>query len=147
MFWCSCVDATQFVYVSEIWPNHLRSQGTAWGLAWFFLTSEVTLVAAPVALNAIGWKFYLVLICPTVIYIPIIYFMFPETKGRTLEEIGEIFGDKHVVAHWYGISEDEKRRLEHQAMNITEDGKLHDDADLKAPDFETERKEEASNVS
>lgn len=55
-FWCFCMDATQFTYVSEIWPNHLRSQGTALGLACFFLTSEVTLVAAPVALNNVGWK-------------------------------------------------------------------------------------------
>jgi MFS family permease len=55
-FWCTCMDATQFVYVSEIWPNHLRSQGTAWGLGWFFLTAEVVLVAAPVALNSVGWK-------------------------------------------------------------------------------------------
>ena len=52
----SAVDATQYVYVSEIWPNHLRSQGTALGLAVFYLASEVTLVGAPVALNSIGWK-------------------------------------------------------------------------------------------
>ena len=56
LFWCCFMDATQFVYLAEIWPNHLRSQGTAWGLGWFFLTSEVTLVAAPVALNDVGWK-------------------------------------------------------------------------------------------
>lgn len=55
-FWCVCVDATQYAYVSEMWPNHLRSQGTAWGLAWFFLTSEVTLVAAPIAMTTVGWK-------------------------------------------------------------------------------------------
>lgn len=56
IWWSFCVDATQYVYVSEIWPNHLRSQGTALGIAVFYLGSEVTLVAAPVALNAIGWK-------------------------------------------------------------------------------------------
>lgn len=53
---CFFVDATQYVYVSEIWPNHLRSQGTAMGIAVFYLASEVTLVGAPVALNDIGWK-------------------------------------------------------------------------------------------
>ena len=77
LWWCFFIDATQYVYVSEIWPNHLRSQGTALGLASFYLASEITLVGAPVALNAIGWKFYLVLICPSVVYIGCIYFLFP----------------------------------------------------------------------
>ena len=154
------MDATQFVYVSEIWPNHLRSQGTAWGLAWFFLTSEVTLVAAPIALNDVGWKyvyyrrcklryciltygcrFYLVLICPTVVYLPIVYFMFPETKGRTLEEIGEIFGDKHVAAHWYGISEEEKEEIAKHALKLTADGRIESDSDLKPPENNIEKAE------
>jgi MFS family permease len=77
LWWCFFVDATQYVYVSEIWPNHLRSQGTAWGLAFFYLASEITLVAAPVALNSIGWRFYLVLIVPSVCYIAPIWFLFP----------------------------------------------------------------------
>jgi hypothetical protein len=63
------------VYIAEIFPNHLRSQGVALGIASFYLSSEITLVAAPVAMNEIGWKFYLVLICPSVIYIAIVYFV------------------------------------------------------------------------
>jgi len=55
-WWCFFVDATQYVYVAEIFPNHLRSQGVALGLSSFYLASEITLVGAPVALNAIGWK-------------------------------------------------------------------------------------------
>lgn len=92
-WWCFFVDATQFAYIAEIFPNHLRSQGVALGLGCFYLSSEVTLVAAPVALDRIGWKFYLVLICPSVVYITCIYLLFPETKGRTLEEMGKIFGE------------------------------------------------------
>lgn len=86
-WWCFFIDATQYVYVSEIFPNHLRSQGVALGISAFYLASEVTLVAAPVALNVIGWKFFLVIIVPSFFYIIIQYFFFPETKGRTLEEI------------------------------------------------------------
>lgn len=64
--------------------------------------------------------------------------MFPETKRRTLEEIGELFGDKHVVAHWYGISEEEKRQIAHDAMQLTEDGRLPEKADLIRPDLVSE---------
>ncbi|KXT13446.1 hypothetical protein AC579_4248 [Pseudocercospora musae] len=117
-WWCFFVDATQYVYVSEIWPNHLRSQGTSLGLASFYLASEVTLVGAPVALNAIGWKFYLVLICPSAVYIVLMYLLFPETKGRTLEEIGALFGDEaHVASHWYGLSQEEKDKIVQEAMH------------------------------
>jgi MFS family permease len=84
LWWCFFVDATQYVYVSEIWPNHLRSQGTAWGLAFFYLASEITLVAAPVALNSIGWRFYLVLIIPSVCYVVAIWFLFPVSSVRPM---------------------------------------------------------------
>lgn len=74
-WWCFFIDATQYIYVAEIFPNHLRSQGVALGLSAFYLASEVTLVGAPVALNKIGWKFYLVLIIPSFFYIILIYFL------------------------------------------------------------------------
>ena len=124
LWWCSCMDATQYVYVAEIFPNHLRSQGVAWGVSFFYLASEVTLVAAPVALDSIGWKFYLVLIVPSSVYIVLLALLFPETKGRTLEEIGIAFGDQHVASHWYGISEEEKRQIEEDALRKTQSNAL-----------------------
>ena len=59
------------------------------------------------------------------VYLPIVWFLFPETKRRTLEEIGELFGDKHVAAHWYGISEEEKQRIAQDAVKLTKDGRIH----------------------
>lgn len=126
-WWCFFIDATQYVYLAEIFPNHLRSQGVALGLSAFYLASEVTLVAAPVALNQIGWKFYLVLICPSVVYITLIFFLFPETKGRTLEEIGALFGDeKNVASHYYGISEEERAKIHEDALREVQTSTLHD---------------------
>ncbi|KAF2643166.1 MFS transporter [Massarina eburnea CBS 473.64] len=115
-WWCFFVDATQYVYIAEIFPNHLRPQGVALGISAFYLASEITLVGAPVALDRIGWKFYLVLICPSIVYIGLIYLLFPETKGRTLEEIGALFGDENIATRWYGMSEEEKTRIAHEAV-------------------------------
>ncbi|KAK3722527.1 hypothetical protein LTR37_002519 [Vermiconidia calcicola] len=149
LFWSSLIDATQYVYVAEIWPNHLRSQGTALGIAAFYLASEVTLVAAPVALNDIGWKFYLVLICPSIVYIVIMFFVFPETKGRTLEEIGALFGDdQHVASHWYDLSAKEKQRVAENALKLTEDGKLPPKAEvIAATEMEAGRERNRSEKS
>lgn len=122
-WWCFFIDATQYVYIAEIFPNHLRPQGVALGLSSFYLASEITLVGAPVALDRIGWKFYLVLIIPSAVYIVLIYFLFPETKGRTLEEIGALFGDEHIATRWYDLSKEDKERLGQEAIaDIPETG-------------------------
>lgn len=69
-------------------------------------------------------RFYLVLICPSVCYIAAVWFLFPETKGRTLEEIGSLFGDEHVASHWYGISEEEKEEIARNALKLTKSGRI-----------------------
>ncbi|KAJ5718210.1 MFS transporter [Penicillium malachiteum] len=108
---------TAYIYIAEIFPNHLRTQGVALGIIAFYLASEVTLVAAPVALTNIGWKFYLVLIVPSLFYIGMICFFFPETKGRTLEEIGALFGDDaHVAFHWYNATAEEWEKIAEEAL-------------------------------
>jgi hypothetical protein len=45
----------------------------------------------PIALDAIQWKFYFVYIGTLAAMLPTIWFLFPETKGRTLEEIAVVF--------------------------------------------------------
>lgn len=47
-----------------------------------------------------------------------------ETKGRTLEEIGSLFGDEHIASHWYGISEEEKAEIARNALQMTKSGRI-----------------------
>lgn len=83
-------------------------------------------------------------------YLCIIYFLFPETKGRTLEELGEVFGDKHVVAHWYGISDKEREQIAHDALAVTDDGRILEagtsTSEVKSPETDGERMEDVSNA-
>lgn len=47
--------------------------------------------ANPVAMEAISWRYYIVYICVIAVEIVLVYFFFPETKGKTLEEVAFIF--------------------------------------------------------
>lgn len=91
------MDATQFLYMTEIWPNQYRALGTGWAFGNQSLAALIMLVVAPIALDAIGWKFFYVLVFPTAIYIPVIYFFFPETARMSLEEICQQFGESVAV--------------------------------------------------
>lgn len=80
-----------FLYASEIAPTHLRAAvcGISTAVSWLFnfLVVEVT----PIAFNDIGWKYFIVYCVLNASFVPTVYFFFPETAGRTLEEIDEIF--------------------------------------------------------
>jgi Sugar (and other) transporter len=85
-----------------------------------YLADIILLVAGPIALEKIGWRFFFVLIFPTALHIVFVYFMCPETKGRSLEDINAQFGEK-VAIHFYGATEEEKAELEKAAIRDEEE--------------------------
>ena len=50
----------------------------------------------PIALDSIGWKYYLVYCVWILVEIATVYFLFPETLGRSLEELSFMFESKEV---------------------------------------------------
>ncbi|CAD6576391.1 MAG: hypothetical protein CYPHOPRED_005987 [Cyphobasidiales sp. Tagirdzhanova-0007] len=80
-----------FLYLPEILPYNLRTKGMA---IYTVVTNAGALFNAlvnPVALAAIGWKYYLMFIVLDVCELAIAYFLIIETKGFTLEEIAGLF--------------------------------------------------------
>ncbi|TVY16997.1 High-affinity glucose transporter [Lachnellula arida] len=96
-FFTSTVECTSYVYGSEIWPTHLRSEGSTLAYASFFGNAIAYSAPVSVALKTIGWEFYMILVSVTVVSAIGIFFYFPETMGLSLEEINHTFGDKVEV--------------------------------------------------
>jgi len=107
IFWSSFLDASQFLYISEIFPMHIRAEGMALGMSALYLADIVVLVAGPIALDKIKWKFFLVFIIPTAVEWLCVFFFFPETKQRSLEDINAAFGEK-VAVRYYGATTEEQ---------------------------------------
>jgi MFS family permease len=91
------LDGATYFYIAEIWPSHLRSQGYAIGIATLSLTNLVWLQGAPHAFNTIGWKYYLFFVVIPVLGAVVIFFVFPDTLHKPLEEIAAMFGDEDMV--------------------------------------------------
>jgi hypothetical protein len=80
LFYGSTVDCAAYVYVSEIWPTHLRSQGGTIAFVSYYLCAMAYNSPASLAFGTIGWKYYLVFIIVCVLSTTVILFYFPEVS-------------------------------------------------------------------
>ncbi|KAF5529695.1 lactose permease [Fusarium mexicanum] len=83
-------------YTIEIFPFLTRSRGLTTALTSSYLGLISAQLINPVGLAALGWKYYIVFCCILACLIVVIYFLFPETKGRSLEQITELFEGRSV---------------------------------------------------
>ena len=111
-----------FLYASEIAPVHLRAAvcGISTAVSWLFnfLVAEVT----PVAFTDIGYKYFIVYCIINAICVPVVYFFYPETAGRSLEELDEIFTSSKSIFDTVSVA----KRLPYRDLNdyLTDEGKI-----------------------
>ncbi|KAK1983645.1 general substrate transporter [Colletotrichum cereale] len=89
--------AQQSMYIAETLSTSTRAKGTAVGN---FASSAISLVLAyssGPAFEKIGYYFYLVFVFWDILEAIFIYFLFPETNHRTLEELEEVFSAPNPV--------------------------------------------------
>ncbi|KAH9911642.1 general substrate transporter, partial [Amylocystis lapponica] len=86
-----------WLLASEYAPLTTRSQSAALATSatWIFtfLVAEIT----PPAISHIGSRTYVIFGVFNVVFIPIVYFFYPETKGKTLEQIDLLFSGPKVL--------------------------------------------------
>lgn len=78
-------------YPVEIWPYNLRSRGLTVTWVTTILAIFFNTFINPIALGAIGWKYYFVFVVLCALYGITAYFFYPETRGHSLEQMAVVF--------------------------------------------------------
>ncbi|KAJ6257448.1 hypothetical protein Dda_7232 [Drechslerella dactyloides] len=84
-------NALTYTYLVELFPYHIRASGIAFFQIFGRLAGFFNNFVNPIALQAISWKYYITYCVWLGFEITFVYFMFPETAGRTLEELAFLF--------------------------------------------------------
>jgi sugar porter (SP) family MFS transporter len=85
-----------WIYPPEINPMRTRTLASAISTCTNWITNFGVVMFTPIFISASGWGCYLFFAAMNYAFIPIIFFFYPETAGRTLEEIDIIFAKAHV---------------------------------------------------
>lgn len=115
LFVCSfatTLGPVSWTYPAEIFPMKVRAKAVSIATATNWLFNFALAFAVPPGLSNIAWKTYFVF--ATFNFAAAIHFTFcfPETAGRTLEEIEDVFAQGHVFSAWAISREVGKRNLE-----------------------------------
>ncbi|KAF3007647.1 hypothetical protein E8E13_008698 [Curvularia kusanoi] len=103
--------ATVWVYPSEILPLRLRQRGSSISTAANWICNYIIVQITPPAINNIGWRTYIIFAVLNALWVPIIFFFFPETKGLELEDVDKLFSGEETLADLRrekGVEEDER---------------------------------------
>jgi MFS family permease len=80
--------AVIWVYIGEVFPNRVRSKGQGVGNASHWIMNTIIALGFPVLVAHIGrsapFTFFAIL---TVVQFFVVLFVYPETKGQTLEQL------------------------------------------------------------
>lgn len=100
-------------YPTEILQYSIRSKGLSLEFIFIYSSLVVLSFVNPIALDAIGWRYYILFCCITAVSVVVNFFLLPETKGRSLEEIGELFDGQSVAGGGLASSKLEGGEVSH----------------------------------
>merc|ERR1712093_614957 len=89
-----------WLYPAEIVPLKIRApaNGLATSANWLF--NFMVVMITPVAFDSIGYQTYIIFAVINAFIFPVVYFFYPETAYRSLEEIDSIF--RKTTKGWRG---------------------------------------------
>ena len=74
-----------WLYPTEINSLPMRTKGAAVATATNWITNFVIVEIPPIGIQSLGWRFWIVWTVFNAAFMPVIYFLYPETSNRSLE--------------------------------------------------------------
>jgi hypothetical protein len=106
-----------YLYPPEVLNYTLRSYGMGITIFSMYSVGLVLNFSIPFALDAMGWKVYMMNATWNVLLIAFIWYFWVETKGKTLEELNAVFdGQKHSDV--MNIAVLEAKLVEHETVEV-----------------------------
>lgn len=85
-----------WLYPAEISPIKTRAKANAISTCTNWLFNFLIVMVTPIMIRNIKWGTYLFFAVINALFIPVIYLFYPETSGRSLEEIDLIFAKGYL---------------------------------------------------
>ena len=78
-------------YPAELNTTRVRTRMQAMASGWNWMAVFAVVKITPIAFDNIGWKTFVIFAVLNAVFIPMVYFFYPETKGLELEDIPLLF--------------------------------------------------------
>ncbi|KAJ5594996.1 uncharacterized protein N7459_001204 [Penicillium hispanicum] len=88
-----------FLIPTEIFPSDLRAQGNGFGITGWAIGVGMTTLVNPIMFASLTSRTYFLFAGLNMIWIPIVYLFYPETRNRSLESIEALFSTASPF-HW-----------------------------------------------
>lgn len=121
---------------AELFGTAMRTKGVSWGAMTSFAFNTMIGQVTPIAITAIGWRFYLIFVVCNLTSALFFWAFLPETKGLNLEDMNELFYDSPTFvpgSHWKPSS-----HVESDARKIAEQDEAHVGVGTGKRDYESE---------
>ncbi|GAA5856833.1 hypothetical protein JCM8547_008865 [Rhodosporidiobolus lusitaniae] len=80
-----------FLIPTEIFPSEMRSQGNGFGITGWAVGVGMTVLVNPIMFGSIGSRTYFLFAGLNVLWVPTVYYLYPETANRSLESLTHLF--------------------------------------------------------
>jgi len=90
-------NALTYTYLVELWPYALRSRGISFFQLFGRLAGFFTTFVNPIGIDSVSWRYLIMYVCWLGFENVFVFFFFPETHGKTLEELTFLFESQELA--------------------------------------------------